>query len=66
MVINGTVSLPLICVKEGTRENWFFHIWDIVEFRDHVAKEDMYMCAVDRAAGLAVKYVAKLAASTMS
>jgi hypothetical protein len=38
----------------------------MVEFRGHVIKEDMYMCAVDRAAGLAVKYVAKLAASAMS
>jgi hypothetical protein len=38
----------------------------MVEFRDHVANEDMYICAVDKAAGLAVKYVAKLAASIMS
>jgi hypothetical protein len=38
----------------------------MVEFRDHVGNEDMYKCGVDRAAGLAVKYVAKLAASAMS
>jgi hypothetical protein len=38
----------------------------MLEFRDHVANEDMYICAVDSAAGLALKYVAKLAASAMS
>jgi hypothetical protein len=38
----------------------------MVEFCGHVIKEDTYMCGVDRAAGLAVKYVAKLAASAMS
>jgi hypothetical protein len=38
----------------------------MVEFRDHVANEDMYICTVDRAALLAVKYVAKLAASVIS
>jgi len=38
----------------------------MVEFLDHVANEDIYICGVDRAAGLAVKYVAKLAASVTS
>jgi hypothetical protein len=33
---------------------------------DHVAKAEIYRWGVDKAAGLAVKYVAKLAASFMS
>jgi hypothetical protein len=66
MFISGTVSPIFVYVTEGARENWFFHIWDITEFCGHVINEDMYMCAVDSAAGLAVKYVAKLAASVMS
>jgi hypothetical protein len=53
-------------LKEGARENCFFHILDITEFRDHVVNEDIYICAVDRAAGLAAKYVAKLEASEIS
>jgi hypothetical protein len=43
MFISGTVVLLHVYVTEGARENCFFHIRDITEFRDHVINEDMYI-----------------------
>jgi hypothetical protein len=55
MFISGTALSIFVYVTEGAQENWFFHIRDITESCDHVIKEDIYICGVDRAAGLAVK-----------
>ena len=45
--------------------NCFLHVCDIVLCFDHVASAEIYKWGVDNLAGLALKYVAKLAASAM-
>ena len=58
--------VTFVCVKDGARENWFFHVRDSVLYRGQVIVEDIYKCGVDWAAGLAEKYVAKLEVSVIS
>ena len=48
------------------KENFLIHVSDMVVCFDHVANMEIYRCGVDKAAGLAVKYLAKLAASAIS
>ena len=66
MVTSGILGLRLVCLTKGIRGNWLFHIWDHTESGGHVASDEMYKCAVDSDAGLAVKDVAKLEASARS
>ena len=43
----------------------FNHVWDMNLSFDHVANAEIYRWGVEDAAGLAMKYLAKLAASRM-
>ena len=55
-----------MCLNGGIRENCLCHPSTVAKLLGHVANDEMYKWGVDKAAGLAVKYVAKLVASARS
>ena len=55
----------MTCLNEGIRGNCLCQPSTAAELFGHVANDEMHKWGVDKAAGLAVKYVAKLATSAM-
>ena len=53
----------MVRLNEGIRENCLCQLSTAAELSGHVANDEIYKWGVDKAAELAVKYVAKLATS---